>query len=81
MTVMNDRAQGGSVIEDGTIELMQNRRLTKDDGRGVGEPLNEIDRNVNNKNYYGNDKNKYGGIAVNAKYYIQIFDTDATASL
>merc|ERR1711893_269289 len=27
LTVMNDRSQGGSVLSDGSIELMQNRRL------------------------------------------------------
>ena len=43
VTVMNDRAQGGSVIESGTIEFMQNRRLYYDDNRGVGEPLCEND--------------------------------------
>ena len=36
ITVMNDRSQGGSVLENGTIELMQNRRLMHDDRRGVG---------------------------------------------
>jgi hypothetical protein len=43
MTVMNDRSQGGSVVNTGRIELMQNRRLYFDDYRGVGEPLNETD--------------------------------------
>lgn len=43
MTVMNDRAQGGSSLADGQIELMLNRRLYKDDSRGVGEALNETD--------------------------------------
>jgi hypothetical protein len=41
MVVMNDRSQGGSVLENGHIELMQNRRLNVDDWRGMGEPLNE----------------------------------------
>lgn len=41
MVVMNDRSQGGSVIKNGRIELMQNRRLNVDDGRGVDEALNE----------------------------------------
>lgn len=45
MTVMNDRSQGGSVIDVGRIELMQNRRLFYDDGCGVEEPLNEVDAN------------------------------------
>lgn len=47
MTVMNDRSQGGSVIEKGRIELMQNRRLFHDDSRGVDENLNERDSNGN----------------------------------
>lgn len=67
MTVMNDRSQGGAVIEDGAIELMQNRRLLFDDARGVGEALNETD-------------SEGRGIEVNAKYYVQIFDTTKAAS-
>ncbi len=55
MTVLNDRSQGGSVVQEGRIELMQNRRLFFDDDRGVEEPLNETDQ-------YGN------GISVPAKY-------------
>jgi len=41
ISVMPDRAQGGSSFEEGIIELMIHRRLVADDGRGVGEPLNE----------------------------------------
>ena len=40
---MNERSQGGGVIDQGTIELMQNRRLLVDDNLGVDEPLNEED--------------------------------------
>lgn len=40
---MNDRPQGGSVIKNGRIELMQNRRVNLDDRRGMEEPLNEKD--------------------------------------
>jgi lysosomal alpha-mannosidase len=36
-----DRSQGGSVIRDGNVEIMIQRRTTMDDARGVGEPLNE----------------------------------------
>ena len=68
MTVMNDRSQGGSSLQDGSIELMQNRRLTVDDWKGVEEALNETDQ-------------RGRGIAVNAKYYLQIFDTSKTESL
>jgi lysosomal alpha-mannosidase len=42
-TVLNDRSQGGSVLEDGRIEIMQNRRLFKDDNKGVEECMNETD--------------------------------------
>ena len=75
MTVMNDRAQGGSSLEDGTIELMQNRRHSTDDAKGVGEPLNEIDLTVETDELWGH------GVAVNAKYYVQIFKTSSTPSL
>jgi hypothetical protein len=45
MTVMNDRSQGGSVLSQGRIELMQHRRLFHDDYRGVDDHLNERDSN------------------------------------
>ena len=67
MTVMNDRSQGGSVILNGRIELMQNRRLYFDDYRGVEEPLDETDQ-------YGN------GITVPATYYLQIFNKHKESS-
>jgi alpha-mannosidase len=43
LTILNDRSQGGAALKKGRIELMQNRRLFKDDGRGVEEALNETD--------------------------------------
>lgn len=39
--VVTDRAQGGSSLSDGQIELMLHRRLLHDDAFGVGEALNE----------------------------------------
>lgn len=42
MSVLNDRAQGGSSMEDGELEVMIHRRLLNDDAFGVGEPLNEL---------------------------------------
>lgn len=59
---MNDRAQGGSAdIRKGAIELMQHRRLTEDDNKGVGEALNETDLEGN-------------GLQISATYNMQIFD-------
>jgi hypothetical protein len=68
MTVMNDRSQGGASLAQGQIELMQNRRMFLDDGKGVDEPLNETDA-------LGN------GIIVSASYKVQIFETDVDMSL
>ena len=42
LTVIPDRPQGGSSIDDGSIELMAHRRLTLDDGFGMEEALNEV---------------------------------------
>ena len=71
VTVMNDRAQGGSADLSGkaNIELMQQRRLTEDDNKGVIEVLNEMDPATGK------------GIMVNAKYWMQIFDFKKDQSL
>ncbi|XP_063974588.1 lysosomal alpha-mannosidase isoform X1 [Diachasmimorpha longicaudata] len=42
MSVLNDRAQGGSSMRNGELEVMIHRRLLNDDAFGVGEPLNEL---------------------------------------
>lgn len=61
---MNDRPQGGSadLSSKGSIELMQHRRLLRDDDLGLEEFLNET----------GSDGQ---GIRVTARYQVQIFDT------
>jgi alpha-mannosidase len=41
LTLLVDRAVGAASVADGELEIMVHRRLLKDDGRGVGEPLNE----------------------------------------
>jgi hypothetical protein len=39
---MTERTEGGSAdLTKATIELMQSRRMTEDDCKGVLEPLNE----------------------------------------
>lgn len=68
MVVMNDRSQGGSVIKDGRIELMQNRRCNVDDHRGMGEPLSESNA-------------KGQGITVPATYYVQVYNKSLRKSL
>jgi lysosomal alpha-mannosidase len=41
VAVLNDRAQGGSVLKPGVIELMVHRKEVADDHKGVDEVLNE----------------------------------------
>lgn len=43
LTVLVDRAEGAGSVADGVLELMVHRRLLNDDGRGVGEPLDETE--------------------------------------
>lgn len=41
MAVLNDRAQGASSLQEGSLEFMIHRRLLHDDAFGVAEALNE----------------------------------------
>ena len=75
MTVMNDRPQGGSSLENGTIELMQNRRMMADDGKGAGVPLDEYE--IPTRSYYGRGADASGGIKTNVVYRMEIFKTGA----
>lgn len=59
-TVMNDRPQAGSALKEGAVQLLQNRRIAADDSRGMGEFVDEVDKNGN-------------GIRVPATYYLDIF--------
>ncbi|XP_052854491.1 lysosomal alpha-mannosidase isoform X1 [Drosophila gunungcola] len=43
MAILTDRAQGGSSLKVGSLELMVHRRLLRDDAFGVGEALNETE--------------------------------------
>ncbi|MQL96786.1 hypothetical protein Taro_029462 [Colocasia esculenta] len=42
LSILVDRATGGASIQDGELELMLHRRMLFDDGRGVGEALDEV---------------------------------------
>ena len=42
LTLVTDRSQGASSIEDGSIEIMLHRRLLHDDSLGVDENLDEV---------------------------------------
>lgn len=71
-SVLVDRATGGASIKDGEVELMLHRRLIEDDGRGVGEPLDEqvcIAKADNNSTC--------DGLTVRGNYYIGIHNVGA----
>ncbi|KAL0377240.1 UNVERIFIED_CONTAM: Alpha-mannosidase [Sesamum radiatum] len=62
VSVLVDRAVGGSSLVDGQIELMLHRRLLNDDSRGVGEALNEEVCILDNCK----------GLTVQGKFYLRI---------
>ncbi|KAK3085464.1 hypothetical protein FSP39_003781 [Pinctada imbricata] len=68
LTVLTDRSQGGSSIQDGCMELMVHRRLVVDDNLGVGEALNET----------GADGQ---GLVVRGKHYLFLDTIDRSAQL
>ncbi|GAU34202.1 hypothetical protein TSUD_209840 [Trifolium subterraneum] len=70
-SVLVDRATGGSSIKDGEVELMLHRRILSDDGRGVGEPLDEEVCVVEN------DNSTCEGLTVRGNYYISIDNVGA----
>ncbi|XP_044269447.1 lysosomal alpha-mannosidase-like isoform X2 [Tribolium madens] len=62
VAVLNDRAQGGSSLNNGDIELMLHRRLLADDNKGVGESL---------------DDEEFGqGVVARGQLYLVIGSTD-----
>ncbi|KAK2983332.1 hypothetical protein RJ640_016070, partial [Escallonia rubra] len=62
LSILVDRSVGGSSIVDGQLELMLHRRLLHDDGRGVGEALNETVCVLD----------KCTGLSIQGKYYLRI---------
>ncbi|GMH06556.1 hypothetical protein Nepgr_008396 [Nepenthes gracilis] len=62
LSVLVDRATGGTSMVDGEVELMLHRRTLLDDSRGVEEPLDETVCL----------QNKCEGLTVRGNYYINI---------
>ncbi|KAL8111174.1 hypothetical protein AgCh_026780 [Apium graveolens] len=69
LSILVDRAAGGASIKDGELELMLHRRMIFDDGRGVGEALDET--------VCVNDTCQ--GLTVRGKYYLSINQLGAGA--
>jgi hypothetical protein len=80
-----DRAQGGTSLVDGQIEIMIHRRLLCDDNRGVAEPLNETQGIspydwVDKEGHTHHDPYRIGkGLVVRGKHHIFVSPPDSAA--
>ena len=63
---MNERAQGGTSLQSGSIELMQHRRLLCMDSNNIAEALNETQADGR-------------GIALNTRYFVSFSDANITS--
>lgn len=66
LTILTDRSQGGTSMEDGQVEIMLHRRLLHDDAFGVDEALNET----------GSDGR---GLVVRGRHFLQFGTVDSAA--
>eukprot|EP00978_Attheya_sp_CCMP212_P016963 scaffold44868_cov59-Attheya_sp.AAC.6 len=72
VSVMVDRSEGGASIRDGSIELMVHRRTIVDDGRGVGEAINETDGGMNHYPPFGDAKRIGKGLVISAVHRLVV---------
>ena len=71
LEILNDRSQGVSSLENGDVEFMIQRRTYRDDFRGVGEPLNEVD-----------SENPFDrGSSVTTRHFFRIYNNSETYAI
>jgi len=68
LSVVPDRAVGGTSLVDGQAEILVHRRLLADDGEGVGEPLNE----TASITPYPDPQRVGDGIVVRGSHYLHV---------
>jgi alpha-mannosidase len=81
LSVVTDRTVGGACLENGVIELIVQRRILYDDGRGVGECLNETTDGVTPYPPFGEAKRQGTGIVIRGKHRLSIGKGNHGASL
>ena len=72
LAVVVDRTQGGASLEDGSLELMVQRRILGDDWRGVDEPLNETSVGITPEPPYANATRLGDGVVVTGVHRILV---------
>lgn len=72
LAVLVDRSQGGASIQDGSVELMVQRRIVKDDAKGLSEPLNETVGGVTPYPPYGDATRVGEGVVISGRHRILI---------
>lgn len=77
LTILNDRSQGVASMVDGSLEFMIHRRILNDDGRGVGEPLNETSYIAP----YPNPVPSGPGLIISGSHYLVLSSTSTAASV
>jgi len=67
-SVLTDRPQAGGSLKSGQAELMAHRRILFDDGRGVGEALNE----TTSAEYHPNFERLGHGLVIRVTYRLRL---------
>jgi hypothetical protein len=70
--LVTDRSVGGSSLVDGSLEVMIQRRILKDDSRGVTEPLNETTLGITPYPPYGDATRQGDGIIIKGMHRLII---------
>ena len=79
LTVLVDSSQGTASLVDGKLEFMVHRRITHDDGRGVGEPLDETEFVTSYVSHSIHGEHYGPGLVVRGKHTVSI-EPPATAA-
>jgi len=72
LTLVTDRSEGGSSVQDGSLELMLHRITLNDDSLGVGEPLNEKGSDGKGLVVNGKVRLVFSSVAASARIHRQL---------
>lgn len=81
LCLLVDRSQGGTSLIEGSLEVMVQRRTLADDGRGVGEPMNETVDGITPYPPYGNATRLGPGVVIRGVHRIMVGKGPVGASL